>query len=132
ERSPADYWSPHWQISMQPNTEQHWDIYEAHAARRLHGIGSNTIFDQISILLALTGLLREGINLAPIDSGLERALIPSHPIWDFRRRRSLADKSTQLPEEIRALALGFLEALTATSRISMFRSSIALHLIAKA
>src|SRR5699024_8441523 len=81
ERSPADYWSPHWQISMQPNTEQHWDIYEAHTARRLHGIGSNTIFDQISILLALTGLLREGINLAPIDSGLVRVLIPSHPIW---------------------------------------------------
>src|SRR5699024_11610122 len=81
ERSPADYWSPHWQISMQPNTEQHWDIYEAHTARRLHGIGSNTIFDQISILLALTGLLREGINLAPIDAGLVRARIPSHPSW---------------------------------------------------
>jgi len=131
ERSPADYWSPHWQISMQPNTEQHWDIYEAHTARRLHGIGSNTIFDQISILLALTGLLREGINLAPIDSGLVRALIPSHPIWGFRRREFSAARTTYQAEDIRALALGFLEALPATSRVSMFRSRLALDLIAK-
>ena len=66
-------------------------------------------------------MLREGINLAPIDSGLVRALIPSHPIWGFRRREFSAARTTYQAEDIRALALGFLEALPATSRVSMFR-----------
>src|SRR5699024_828732 len=132
ERRPAEFWSPHWQMSMQPNTQPHWNIYEAHTAQDLHGLEANTIFEQISILLALTGLLREGINLAPIDSGLVRALIPSHPIWGFRRREFSAARTTYQAEDIRALALGFLEALPATSRVSMFRSRLALDLIAKA
>src|SRR5699024_4023196 len=53
ERSPAEFWSPHWQMRMQPNTQPHWNIYEAHTAQELYGIEANTVFEQISILLAL-------------------------------------------------------------------------------
>ncbi len=132
QRSPTAVWAPHWQISMQPTANQHWAIYEAHTGQELHGIGENSIFEHLSVVLALTGLLREGINLAPIDSGLVHALIPSHPIWGMRRREFSAARTTYQAEDIRALALGFLEKLPATHRVSMFRSRLALNLISKA
>src|SRR5699024_2494810 len=71
------------------------------------------------------------INLAPIDSGLVRALIPSHPIWGFRRREFSATGTIYQAEDVRALALGFLERLPAIYRVSMLRSRLALNLIAK-
>lgn len=125
--NPAPHWSPHWQVTAQPEQQPRWRIQELHTGKNVHGINTAGIFDQISVLLALTGLLREGINLSPIDRGLARALTPSHPIWGFRHRDFAAARTTYQDKDIRALALGFLETMPASERVSIFRSRLALY-----
>ena len=131
QHSPAVLWAPHWQIRIAPDKANHWRTYEAHTAQDLEGLGSATIFDQVSILLALSGLLREGIGLSPLEAGLIQAQIPSHPIWGFRRREFSAARTTFQAEDIRAVALGFLEQLPDTKRVAEFRSRIAMHLVSQ-
>src|SRR5699024_10160738 len=99
---------------------------------KLHGLGSAGIYDQISVLLAVSGLLREGINLCPIDGGLVRALTPSQPVWGFRRREFSASRTTYQADDVRTLALVFLGKLPATQRVSMFRSRLAMRLVGEA
>lgn len=129
ETAPADIWTPHWHIVLDAQHPEGWRIYETHTGQDLYGLGSASIFDRISVLLALTGLLREGINLAPIDGGLVRALIPSHPIWGLRHREFSASRTSYQADDVRALALGFLEQLPASQRVSMFRSRLAMRLL---
>ncbi|GAA2044967.1 hypothetical protein GCM10009720_27370 [Yaniella flava] len=131
ETSPANVWAPHWNITLEADHQDRWRIYEQHTAQHLHGLGSEKIFDQISVLLALSGLLREGIQLAPLDGGLVRALIPSHPIWGFRQREFSAARTSYQAEDVRALALGFLEQLPASRRVTEFRSRLALHFVSR-
>lgn len=128
EASPAANWAPNWHIVLNP-AHRSWRIHEAHTGQELYGLGSAKILDQISVLLALTGLLREGINLSPVDSGLVKALIPSHPIWGFRHREFSAARTSYQAEDVRALALGFLEQLPASRRVTEFRSRLAMSLM---
>ncbi|HEY4536179.1 MAG TPA: hypothetical protein VIG71_09465, partial [Enteractinococcus sp.] len=130
--SPAPQWTPHWQIVSVAEGGINWDIHEVHTGHRLQGLGTAGIYDQISVLLAVSGLLREGINLCPIDEGLVKALTPSHPIWGFRKREFSASRTTYQAEDVRGLALGFLERLPATPRVSMFRSRLAIRLVGEA
>ena len=132
EYSPAALWAPHWQIRLASDKPDHWRTYEAHTAQDLQGLGSSTIFNQVSILLALSGLLREGIGLSPIDFGLVQAEVPSHPIWGFRKREFSAARTRFQAADIRAVALGFLEQLPDTNRVTAFRSRIAMHLVSQA
>lgn len=127
EISPSPQWAPHWKTNAMPENQPRWKIYEAHTTQEIHGIASTTFFDQISVLLALTGLLREGINLSPLDRGLVRSQTPSHPIWGFRRRDFSAARTTYQDSDVRALALGFLENVSPNRRVSVFRSRLALH-----
>ncbi|GAA4119656.1 glycosyltransferase [Enteractinococcus coprophilus] len=127
--APAALWAPHWRIVAEPQTVNKWDITEVHTGQELQGLGSTGIYDQISVLLAVSGLLREGINLCPLDKGLVRALTPSQPIWGFRRREFSAARTTYQADDVRGLALAFLEKLPATQRVSMFRSRLAIRLV---
>ena len=131
-QTPATLWVPHWQIRIAPDKPLHWRTYEAHTAQDLQGLGSAKIFDQVSVLLALSGLLREGIGLSPIDAGLVQAQSPSHPIWGFRSREFSAARTTFQADDVRAMALGFLEQLPDTKRVAEFRSRIAMHLVSQA
>ena len=130
--TPAELWTPHWRIAADPEATNRWDITEAHTGQKLHGLGTAGIYDQISVILAVSGLLREGINLCPIDDGLVRAMTPSQPIWGFRRREFSASRTTYQADDVRALALAFLGKLPATQRVSMFRSRIAMRLVGEA
>ncbi|WP_022871618.1 glycosyltransferase [Yaniella halotolerans] len=132
EHSPATLWAPHWQIRIAPDRLQHWRTYEAHMAQDLQGLGTATIHDQVSILLALSGILREGISLSPIDAGLVEAQFSSHPIWGFRNREFSAARTSFQADDVRAVALGFLEQLPDTKRVAEFRSRLAMHLVAQA
>lgn len=132
QAAPANVWAPHWNIVMDTQHQGGWRTHETHTGQDLHGLGSAHIFDQISVLLALTGLLRDGLTLAPIDGSLVRALIPSHPIWGFRHREFSAARTTYQADDVRALALGFLEQLPASRRVTMFRSRLALRLVSLA
>ncbi len=125
--SPASQWAPHWQIDIAPGHRKYWKTQEVHTGQSVQGINTPGFFDHLSVLLALTGFLRDGINLSPIDRGLIRALAPSHPIWGFRRREYAAAKTTYQADDIRALALGFLERVSANQRVSVFRSRLAVH-----
>lgn len=128
EAAPADIWAPSWRVVLDP-VRKGWRIYEEHTVQDLHGLGSAHIFDQVSVLLALTGLLREGINLSPVDNGLVQALKPSHPIWGFRHREFSAARTSYQAHDVRAVALGFLEQLPASKRVVEFRSRLVMSLL---
>lgn len=130
--TPAALWTPYWRIATEPEAINRWDVTEVHTGQKLHGLGSAGMYDQISVLLAVSGLLREGINLCPIDGRLVRAMTPSQPIWGFRRREFSASRTTYQADDVRALALAFLGKLPATQRVSMFRSRLAMRLVGEA
>ena len=132
EHAPTANWSPHWHISMGQVREDNWCITEAHTGQELRGLGTTGLFDQIGVLLSLSGLLREGIALSPLDAQLIRPLKPSHPIWGFQPRQFSTARTSYQADDVRALALGFLETLPGTYRVSMFRSRLAIHFISKA
>lgn len=126
ERVPSPVWAPQWRLTLR---RAHWQIYENHTNIELNGLGTTGIYPKISILLALSGLLRDGIALSPLDPYLVRPLSPSHPIWGLRDREFSAAGTGHQATDIRALALGFLEALPATYRVSMFRSRLAIYFV---
>ena len=130
--TPAALWTPYWRIATEPDVSNRWNITEVHTGQKLHGLGSAGIYDQISVILSVSGLLRDGINLCPIDNGLVRAMTPSHPVWGFRRREYSAARTTYQADDVRALALAFLDKLPATQRVSMFRSRVAMRLVGEA
>jgi glycosyltransferase involved in cell wall biosynthesis len=127
----APQWSPHWKINAHSDRAQNWQIVEAHTNHKLEGLGATKIFDIVSVLLALSGLLREGIQLCPVDDDLIRPVNLVHPIWGFRRRQFAAADTTYQDNDIRSLALGFLEKLPSTFRTSCFRSRLAFNLVTR-
>lgn len=129
DATPSNVWAPHWQIIADPKHNPRWHIREIHTHQELIGLGTASIYDQISVLLALSGLLREGILLSPIDHLLVQPLTPSQPIWGFRRREFSAARTTYQAEDVRALALAFLQNLSPSKRVSIFRSRLAMRLV---
>lgn len=129
ENTPAPLWAPHWQIRMASEQPDHWRIHEAHTVQEVVGLGTTPVFDQLSALLSLSGLLREGIGLSPIDFGMVQAQMPSHPIWGFRNKEFSVARTAFQADDIRALALGWLEQLADSRRVTEFRSRLALHLV---
>lgn len=131
-KAPSHVWSPHWRILVASGHLPMWQIIERHTDQSLDGLGTTDFHSQISVLLALSGLLRDGINLTPIDNKLVQALKPSHPIWGFRRGEFSASDTIFESTDVRALALAFLEKLPDTKRVSMFRSRLAMYFVSRA
>lgn len=130
-KAPSQVWSPHWKLRVASRASG-WQIVEQHTDYGLEGLGATDIYTQISALLALSGLLRDGIHLTPIDDELVQPLKPSHPLWGFRRGEFGVANTNFESHDVRALALGFLEMLPAARRVSMFRSRLAMHLLSRA
>lgn len=126
------YWAPHWHLSIGKSGTTNWQITEHHTNQDLQGLGITEVFDVISVLLALSGLLRDGISLSPFDPELVRPLKPSQPVWGFQPRQYSAAGTSYQADDIRALALGFLEPLPETRRVSMFRSRLAIYFVSRA
>jgi glycosyltransferase involved in cell wall biosynthesis len=132
QHAPVANWSPHWQLTPGDPRDDNWEILETHTGQQLNGLGTTKIFDVIGVLLSLSGLLQSGIAMSPLDPNLVRPLKPSHPIWGFQPRQFSIARTHYQADDVRALALGFLETLPATYRVSMFRSRLAIHFITKA
>lgn len=131
-KTPSHVWSPHWRILVASRDLPMWQILERHTDQSLEGLGATGVYAQMSVLLALSGLLRDGIHLTPIDNELVQPLKPSHPIWGFRRGEFGVSDTIFESTDVRALALGFLEKLPVTKRVSMFRSRLAMHFVSRA
>src|SRR5699024_10966241 len=125
-------WAPHWRLSTGKSRSDNWQITEVHTNHELHGAGTLEILEAISVLLSLSGLLRDGIALSPLDPELVRPLKPSHPVWGFQPRQYSVAGTRYQADDLRALALGFLESLPETPRVSIFRSRLAIHFVLRA
>src|SRR5690625_953822 len=132
QQAPVANWSPHWQLAPGDPRNDNWQVLETHTRQQLNGLGTTKIFDVIGVLLSLSGLLQSGIAMSPLDPDLVRPLKPSHPIWGFQPRQFSTARTSYQGDDVRALALGFLERLPGTYRVSMFRSRLAIHFVSRA
>lgn len=125
--APSGTWTPKWQVKMSPDG---WHVEEAHTGAAVDALGSLPIYDVLSVLLSLGGLLRDGVMSSPTTTRLVRPLTIAQPIWGFRDTQYSAESTRYRTFDIRALALGFLECLPATDRVMAFRSRLAMNLVA--
>lgn len=126
--SPDALWSPKWVLFMNGTRRNNWRVYERHTQVGMPGQGGKGLRDQLTILFSLSGLLRDGIMLAPVGKG-SLFVQKDHPIWGFRERQFSAGGSGYHAHDVRALALAFLEYLPATISVNEFRSRLALHFL---
>lgn len=124
----AGSWAPNWCLFMDGVRRNNWRIYERSTQVELPGQGDKGLLEQITILLSLSGLLRDGIMLTPIKTR-PLAARNSQPIWGFKDKQFVAGGTGYHAHEVRALALAFLERLPATSRVSAFRSRLAMYFL---
>src|SRR5699024_10828479 len=113
QHAPGTPWAPNWSLFMAGVRRHNWKIYELHTQVSLSGQGSKGLREQLTVLFSLSGLLRDGIMLAPIDPG-SLFVQKSHPIWGFGDKEFSAGGSGYNAHDVRALALSFLEHLPNT------------------
>lgn len=128
QHAPGTPWAPNWSLFMAGVRRHNWKIYELHTQVSLSGQGSKGLREQLTVLFSLSGLLRDGIMLAPIDPG-SLFVQKSHPIWGFGDKEFSAGGSGYNAHDVRALALSFLEHLPNTSQVSQFRSRLGLYFL---
>lgn len=125
--APAPTWAPYWQVRLRPHG---WQVDEVHTGVLLRGLGTLGIYDVLAVLLSLGGLLRDGIMSIPAHGEQVRAFTITHPVWGFKDKQYAAVGTNYRASDIRALALGFLEDLPVTDRVSIFKSRLATNLVA--
>lgn len=121
-------WAPNWVLSMNGVRRNNWRIYERQTQVAMPGQGSKGLREQLTVLFSLSGLLRDGLMLAPVDSK-SLSVQKNHPIWGFGERQFNAGGSGYNANDIRALTLAFLEILPATGPVNEFRSRLALYFL---
>ena len=128
KHAPITPWAPSWLLYMGGSRRQNWKVYERQTQVSHDGQGDKGLREQITILLSVSGLLRDGIMLAPIESKLLSAP-KKHPIWGFGDRQFVAGGTGYHANDIRALALAYLEQMPASTPVSEFRSRLAFHFV---
>lgn len=126
--SPRQPWAPHWLLSMQDVRNHGWTYYETQTQVAIRGQGNRGIREQITILLSLSALLRDGTMLQPVE-GWSPFPPKEHPIWGFPDRQYSASGTGMQADDVRALALSFLERVSGSFPISAFRSRLAAHFL---
>lgn len=128
EYSPDTFWAPSWSLYMNDLQNHGWRYYERQTRVAVPGQGSKGLREQITILLALSGLLRDGNMLIPVESW---SPFPpkSHPIWGFGDRQYVAGGTGLHAYDVRALALKFLERVPDSFSVCAFRSRLAAHFL---
>src|SRR5699024_293787 len=89
KHAPITPWAPSGLLYMGGSRRQNWKVYERQTQVSHDGQGDKGLREQITILLSVSGLLRDGIMLAPIESKLLSAP-KKHPIWGFGDRQFVA------------------------------------------